>query len=416
MTEPVLKEINAYVRQSAIAIHLSASEGFEKKFRPEHSKTLTSVNKFGWLMLSQGKYEEAWRIHRRALKAKKKVPQAERLRVLYEDTKHDRGLRDEGEYKEVDTVFRRTLQESEKKSAPDMIPGLNAVAVELLSQGKLREAEAMYRRAMQVSEKLPTRYLPVMLRTIDSLTRVLSHQGKHKEAEMICRQALQKLEKDLGPKHPGTLKVIGTLRQVLTQQDKRKEAEASLYRAKQQRHRQEPLGHKAKSGPQQEKPPLQLGTQTNGRPAKKDTSDWFSAAKKYVSSSEGKKQLAAFGIGALATGIGVQTYNGWAAGRPGQQLQATIAHNQSPTLINQPPQTKFIHMGSHKKTELVPGAPPKPSESLTFPFHAPETFPFHDPATFPFHGLPTGKANEPNEEQNGQARKLKNRKPKAKRR
>jgi Tfp pilus assembly protein PilF len=53
--------------EEAEAMHRRALEGREKVLGPEHPETITSVNNLGSMLERQSKYEEAEAMHRREL-------------------------------------------------------------------------------------------------------------------------------------------------------------------------------------------------------------------------------------------------------------------------------------------------------------------------------------------------------------
>jgi Tetratricopeptide repeat. len=59
--------------EEAVAMHRRALEGYEEVLGREHPFTLTSVSNLGLVLDSQGKYEEAEAMHRRALEVRGKV-------------------------------------------------------------------------------------------------------------------------------------------------------------------------------------------------------------------------------------------------------------------------------------------------------------------------------------------------------
>ncbi|KAG9199902.1 hypothetical protein G6514_007802 [Epicoccum nigrum] len=84
----------------------------------EHPATLASVHDLGWVLSSQGKYEEAERMHRRALEG----------------------------------MHRRALEGKEKalgREHPDTLISVDNLGSVLSSQGKYEEVERMHRRALE---------------------------------------------------------------------------------------------------------------------------------------------------------------------------------------------------------------------------------------------------------------------------
>jgi Tfp pilus assembly protein PilF len=76
----------------------------------EHPDTLSSVNNLGRVLSSQGKYEEAEAMHRRALEAREKVLGGEHPDTLSSVGNLGRVLSRQGKYEEAEAMHRRALE------------------------------------------------------------------------------------------------------------------------------------------------------------------------------------------------------------------------------------------------------------------------------------------------------------------
>ncbi|KAA6413191.1 MAG: hypothetical protein FRX48_02935 [Lasallia pustulata] len=109
---------------------------------------------------------------------------------------------------------------------------LNAIhnlAVLYADQGKMAEVEAMYRRALEGSEKALGPEHTSTLDTVHNLGLLYADQGKMAEAEAMFRRALEGYEKAWGPEHTSTLGMVNHLAVLYKDQGKMAEAEA-MYR------------------------------------------------------------------------------------------------------------------------------------------------------------------------------------------
>ena len=86
----------------------------EKVLGCEHPHTLTSVSNLGNVLSSQGKYEEAEAMHRRALEAKEKVLGREHPNTLTSVSNLGNVLSSQGKYDEAEAMHRRDLEAHKK--------------------------------------------------------------------------------------------------------------------------------------------------------------------------------------------------------------------------------------------------------------------------------------------------------------
>ncbi|CAN9474118.1 unnamed protein product [Alternaria alternata] len=174
----------------------------------EHPDTLTSVSQLGSVLESQGKYDEAEAMHRRALEGYEKALGVEHPDTLTSVSQLGSVLESQGKYDEAEAMHRRALEGREKVLGlehPDTLTSVSNLGWVLESQGKYDEAEAMHRRALEGREKALGLEHPNTLTSVSKLGSVLSRQGKYDEAEAMHRRALEGREKALGREHPHTL-------------------------------------------------------------------------------------------------------------------------------------------------------------------------------------------------------------------
>ncbi|KAF2999044.1 hypothetical protein E8E15_000155 [Penicillium rubens] len=225
----------------AEAMHRRALEARENALGREHPDTLTSVSNLGDVLSSQGVYEEAEAMHRRALEARENVLGREHPDTLTSVSDLGNVLSSQGVYEEAEAMHRRALEARENAlgrehpdtltSHPDTLTSVSDLGNVLSSQGKYDEAEAMHRRALEARENVLGREHPSTLTSVNNLGLVLSSQGKYDEAEAIYLHDMEGSEKVLGYEHPNTVTSINNLGLVLSSQGNYDEGEAMHRRA-----------------------------------------------------------------------------------------------------------------------------------------------------------------------------------------
>ena len=192
-----------------------------------HPSTLTSTNNLALVLNSQGKYEEAEKMHRQTLAMEEKVLGAEHPSTLTSTNNLALVLNSQGKYEEAEKMHRQTLAMEEKvlgDEHPSTLTSMNNLAEVLGSQGKYEEAESMHRQTLAMREKVLGGEHPSTLTSINNLALVLGSQGKYEEAETMHRQELAISKKVLGDEHPSTLTSINNLALVLGNQGNYEEA------------------------------------------------------------------------------------------------------------------------------------------------------------------------------------------------
>jgi tetratricopeptide (TPR) repeat protein len=211
-----------------------ALKGCEKALGKEHPDTLMSLNNLAVVLRSQGKYEQAEKMNRQALEGYKKALGKEHPYTLTSLANLAWVLNFQGKYEQAEEMNRRALKGYEKalgKEHPDTLMSLSNLAVVLNFQGKYEQVEEMNRRALEGREKALGKEHPDTLTSLSNLAGVLNLQGKHEQAEEMNRRALEGYEKALGKEHPHTLTSLSTLAWVLDSQGKYEQAEEMNRRA-----------------------------------------------------------------------------------------------------------------------------------------------------------------------------------------
>jgi tetratricopeptide (TPR) repeat protein len=129
---------------------MEAHDTCRKLLDENDSKTLVSLGLLALVLGSQGKYEAAEEINRRALELKEKVLGKEHLDTL---KSMNNLMKSQGKYEAAEEINRRALELREKvlrKEHPDTLISMNNLALMLNSQGKYEVAEEMNQQALEL--------------------------------------------------------------------------------------------------------------------------------------------------------------------------------------------------------------------------------------------------------------------------
>jgi tetratricopeptide (TPR) repeat protein len=209
-------------------LHRRALEGREREFGAQHPDTLRGVSNMAVVLQYQGEYDKAEELNRRVLEGWEKDLGAEHPDTLISVSNLALVLRYRGKYEEAEKLSRRALKGKEKKLGAnhrETLISLSTLAGVLRDQGKYDESEKLNRRALEMRGKELGAKHPDTLTSVSSLAVVLGHLGKYEEAEKLSRRALKEKEKELGEEHPSTLVNMNNLAGVLCNQGKYAEAE-----------------------------------------------------------------------------------------------------------------------------------------------------------------------------------------------
>ena len=142
-----------------VSAYQAASESYDiYRERGEiATKTLDSLTLHGLVLQSQGKYEAAEQISRRALEGTEKVLGVEHPRTLISVNNLASVLQEQEKYETAEGLHRRNVEVGEKalgEEHPETLTCVNNLALVLQEQGKYEAAEKLYRRALEASKKM----------------------------------------------------------------------------------------------------------------------------------------------------------------------------------------------------------------------------------------------------------------------
>ncbi|KAF2174719.1 TPR-like protein [Zopfia rhizophila CBS 207.26] len=223
-----------------------ALKGCEKELGEQHLQTLTGANNLALVLRSQGKYNEAEKLSRRAVEGFEKELGEQHPHTLTRVNNLALMLRAQRKCDEAEKLSRRALEWRKKELGEqhsDTLMSVSNLAGVLRYQGKYDEAEKLNRRALEGREKELGGQHPSTLRSVSNLAGVLRDQGKYDEAEELNRRALEGREKELGVQHPHTLRSVSNLAGVLRDQGKYDKAEKLNRRALEGREKELGVQH-----------------------------------------------------------------------------------------------------------------------------------------------------------------------------
>ena len=200
-------------RHAAEAVELRRAELGET-----HQDTLDSANNLAVLLKAQGRTADAEALHRRTLRALRRVLGDEDLLTLSSMNNLAVLLWSQGRHAEAETLHREVLA-TRRRVLGDVDPltlrSMANLAVLLRAQGKLDEAERWAREALEARVDLFGAQHPDTLQSMNTLAAVLCASGELDEAEPLYRRALVTARGVFSDEHPRVASILGSLAALL---------------------------------------------------------------------------------------------------------------------------------------------------------------------------------------------------------
>ncbi|MCP4284423.1 MAG: CHAT domain-containing protein [Gammaproteobacteria bacterium] len=221
--------------EEAEPLHKRALAARERALGPEHPDTLASINDLANLHHSQGRYGEAERLHKRALAAREQVLGPEHPQTL--ESVYNLALLyiSQSRFGDAEPLLERKHAVSERVLGPEhpdtAVFSVVGLAALYRSQGRFRDAELFYKRALKASKRVLRPENPHTLGIISNLAALYEEQGRYGEAEPLQKSALAARERILGSEHPSTVGNIHNLAKLYRSQGRYEEAESLFKRA-----------------------------------------------------------------------------------------------------------------------------------------------------------------------------------------
>lgn len=208
--------------------HLKATKG------PQHPETLASITELAWLLRNMGEHKEAEPLFRQELRASEELFGPTHPDTLTSVDNLAGVLKAMGIFDEAETLYRRALEGSIRALGPhheDTLTSTNNLAGLLKNIGKLEEAEAFYRQALSGSQETLGHTHPDTLTSMYNLAGLLQARSFLAEAEKLYRAVLSGREEVLGASDIRTLRSASSLATLLESTGRRDEAEHLFCRA-----------------------------------------------------------------------------------------------------------------------------------------------------------------------------------------
>nr|BBH86115.1 tetratricopeptide repeat protein [Thermosporothrix sp. COM3] len=200
-------------------------------FQEENTVPAEELGVFAALLDGLGHMREAEAFYRRALAASP----AESPALLNNFALH---YYRRGRYDDAERLYRRAIRlYGRARQETDLVAPLNNLALVRIQQKAYSKAEMLLKHALHLRERLFGPDHPAISRVLKNLARCYQGQGRYTEAEEALLRALRVYERHYGPEHPELSRPLSGLAQLYVQQERYSEAEAFYERAQVVRQR-----------------------------------------------------------------------------------------------------------------------------------------------------------------------------------
>ncbi|MEM9463258.1 MAG: tetratricopeptide repeat protein [Myxococcota bacterium] len=206
----------------------------QEAFGADHPDVATILDNLGVVLKSQGKYEEAKAYHQRALAIREKALGPDHPNVAYSLNNLGDALDSQGKYKEARVHHQRALRIRERVlgvNHPLVADSLNNLGIAYSNEGEYEEAKSRHKRALEIREESLSVDHPDVAMSLDNLGTVYLDQGKYEAAKAHYERALKIREKTLGVDHPNVADSLNNLGITYSSQGEYEEAKGCHKRA-----------------------------------------------------------------------------------------------------------------------------------------------------------------------------------------
>ncbi|KAJ4326683.1 hypothetical protein N0V84_002909 [Fusarium piperis] len=180
----------------------------EELLGAEHPETLTVISDLASTLWRQDRLEEAEELETRVMEAWKRAEGEEHPKTLDAMSNLARTISNLGRSVEAEELETRVLQTRKRvlgEEHPDTLLSMNNLAVTIRDQGRLEEAAQLQRNVMEMRKRVLGDEHPDTLTSLGNLAVTLYEQGDLGEAEELQVRVMEVRKRILGEDHPTTL-------------------------------------------------------------------------------------------------------------------------------------------------------------------------------------------------------------------
>ncbi|RSM17674.1 hypothetical protein CDV31_003444 [Fusarium ambrosium] len=180
----------------------------EELLGAEHPETLTVISDLASTLWRQDRLEEAEELETRVMEAWKRAEGEEHPKALDAMSNLARTISDLGRSEEAEELETRVFQTRKRvlgEEHPDTLISMNNLAVTIRDQGRLDEAAQLQRDVMEIRKRVLGEEHPDTLTSLGNLAVTLFEQGDLGEAEELQVRVMEVRKRILGEDHPSTL-------------------------------------------------------------------------------------------------------------------------------------------------------------------------------------------------------------------
>ena len=197
-------------------------------------KVAMSLNNMANLYYDQGKYDEAFRLHKEALDIKERQLGTNHMEVAQSLSNLANAYTELGQYDMAERLLTRALgivDVNQGANLPERAYFLSNLSSVYLHQRKLDEAMRLQKQAEAIMSVSLNELHPDNAKLLNNLALIYQAQGDEDQAERLLKRALEIKELQLDKNHPSLISSLHNLANFYLGQEKYTEAEKLLRRA-----------------------------------------------------------------------------------------------------------------------------------------------------------------------------------------
>ena len=193
--------------------HVQAALGYRPR-EDTVERWATLLHNGGWYVWSQGRYDVARQMLRKARKVREKRLGKEDIATLASTSMFALVLSDRGRWEEAEKLFAQVMETRKTKLGadhPDTLTSMANLASTYMNQGRWEEAEKLFVQVMETRKTKLGADHPDTLASMNNLAFTWKNQGRHRDALALMEDCAQARQRVLRAKHPSTLSSLATI-------------------------------------------------------------------------------------------------------------------------------------------------------------------------------------------------------------